>query len=102
MTRLPEAPQAWFLERFLEKLDQWVDLEAPPDHSRLAATAWIMTRLDDPYLGVRRAMGFENLWYGPVAGSQHGSGLVATCSYWIFEREHRLRCDSFASLTRPL
>lgn len=99
---MPDSSRPWFLENFLERLDQWVELEGPPEQIRLAATAWIMTRLDDPYLGVRREPGFDNLWFGPIPETQHGDGLVAACSYWIFEREHRLRCDSFASLTRPL
>ena len=85
----------------MARLDQWVELEAPPDGVRLAATAWILTRFDDPYAGVRRARGFENLWFGPIPGSQYG-GLLAVCSYWIVESEHRVRCDSFGSLSSPL
>ena len=99
---MPDSHQVWTLENFLDRLDQWVELEGPPEQVRLTATAWIMTRVDDPYEGVRRAPGFENLWFGPIPGSGHGPGLVAACSYWIFERERRLRCDSFASLARPL
>ena len=99
--RLPDSSRPWFLENFLERLDQWVDLGGPPERVGRAATAWIMTRLDDPYFGVRREPGFDNLWFGPIPGTQHGNNLVAACSYWIFERESRLRCDGFASLTLP-
>ena len=63
---------------------------------------WIMTRFDDPYGGVAREAGFENLWFGSIPGTEHGEGLVAACSYWIFERERKVRCNSFASLSRPV
>lgn len=102
LARLPDSSRPWLLENFLERLDRWVDLEGPPEQVRLAATAWIMARLEDPYLGVRREPGFDNLWFGPIPGARYGNGLVAASSYWIFERERRLRCDSFTSLTLPL
>ncbi|HEY7102724.1 MAG TPA: hypothetical protein VH573_13900 [Mycobacteriales bacterium] len=64
-------------------------------------TAWIMTRYDDPFHGVVRAEGFENLWYGPVPGSDDGTGHVVVCSYWIDERTETVACDSFAVLSLP-
>ena len=38
-----------------------------------ANTEWLMSRLEDPYQGVTRADGFDNLWYGTVPGSAHGT-----------------------------
>jgi hypothetical protein len=92
----------WTLLGFLERLDQWVARESPPDEVRLLATAWIMTRYDDPYQGVRREGKFPNLWFGPVPGSQDRGGRVVACSYWIDEENRTVRCDSFDSFYAPL
>jgi hypothetical protein len=63
---VPDGVPAWTLAGFLDRLDIWADLEKPSDDLRLLVTAWIMTRYDDPYSGVRRADGFENLWFGAL------------------------------------
>ena len=91
----------WRLEGFVERLDQWITLDVPDDNLRLTVTAWVMTRFDRPYQGVRREAGFDNLWFGVVPGSQLPPGQVVVCSYWIEETTHTVRCDSIASLTRP-
>jgi hypothetical protein len=93
---------AWVLEGFLERLDAWAEQENPPADLRLLVTSWIMTRYDDPYQGVQRAEGFENLWYGAVPNTDDGLGHVVTCSYWIEETRRTVRCDSFATLNLPL
>jgi hypothetical protein len=90
----------WILERFGECLDQWIDSEAPPQDVRLVVTEWVLSRFDDPYNGVRREQGFENLWYGTVPRSRHG-GEAVLCAYWVNEREHMVVCESIATLTLP-
>lgn len=87
---------------FLEQLDSWIERETPGDDLRLIVTVWVLSRGDDPYVGVRREPGFENLWFGPVAGSEDGSGRVVACSYWIDETRRVVRCDSIATLSLPL
>ena len=42
---------------------------------RFLVTEWILTRAADPYQGVRREAGFDNLWFGAVPRSGHGDGL---------------------------
>ncbi len=91
----------WRLEAFEERLDAWIALEEPDDDLRLEVTAWVLTRFSSPYTGVRRAQGFDNLWFGAVPHSEV-RGEVVTCSYWIFEREALLRCDSIATLSLPI
>ena len=59
----------WQLKDFEESLDHWISLESPDDDLRLVVTAWVLTRFDDPYQGVRREPGFANLWFGPIPGS---------------------------------
>lgn len=95
------GPPTWRLEGFLDRLDAWAKLESPSDDLRLIVTAWVLTRYDDPYQGVRRERGFANLWFGPIPESDDGTTVVA-CAYWIEESGRAVRCDSFATLSRPL
>jgi hypothetical protein len=75
----------WALIDFGERIDSWVLAETPTDSVRLIVTAWVMTRFDDPYQGMRRQPGFDNLWFGVVPGTYDGRGKVVCCSYWILE-----------------
>lgn len=68
----------------------------------MIVTAWVLTRYDDPYQGVRRESGFPNLWFGVVPDTDDGSGHVVVCSYWIAESTRTVRCDNFGTLSRPL
>jgi hypothetical protein len=95
-----DAP-IWQLEDFEERLDTWVALENPPDDLVREVLAWILGRYDDPYQGVRREPGFDNLWYGVVPGTAHGHERVVTCSYWITETTRTVRCNSIATLSWP-
>ena len=91
----------WQLEDFEESLDHWILLESPDDDLRLVVTAWVLTRFDDPYQGVRREPGFANLWFGPIPGSVQ-AGRIVVCSYMITDRERLVKCNSFATLRLPL
>lgn len=92
----------WRLDRFGEELDSWIQREEPGGDLRLLVTAWIMSRADNPYRGAMRASGFENLWQAVVPNSDDGAGHVVACSYWIYESESSVRCNSFATLGLPL
>ncbi|MCK9921237.1 hypothetical protein MXD61_04850 [Frankia sp. AgPm24] len=91
----------WTLVNFVERLDLWIDVEAPSDELRRLVTSWIFTRTDDPYQGVRREAGFPNLWFGAIPRSARGEQVVC-CSYWIEDGAHRVVCDSFGTLNRPV
>jgi hypothetical protein len=93
--------EAWTLEDFEPRLDQWIEMEKPSDNLRILVTAWVLSRFDDPYAGVRREPDFDNLWFGPVPGSLQ-EGRVVVCSYWIFEASRTVRCDSIATLNLPV
>ena len=62
--------------------------------------AWILSRFDDPYQGMRREPGFDNLWYGPVPGTLRG-GEQVTCSYMIVESGRVVYGKSIATLSLP-
>lgn len=57
--------------------------------------------MDDPYRNVRRGPDFQNLWFGAVPNTMNSDGQVVTCSYWILEGEHAVRCDSIVTLSPP-
>jgi hypothetical protein len=69
---------------------------------RITVLSWIFTRSEDPYQGVRRAPGLENLWFGPIPGAFGTDGTIVTCSYWIEERTRTVRCDLFGSVAPPV
>jgi len=58
---------------FETELDAWAELEGVPPDLLLPVLVWVLDRMDDPYDGVQRAEGFENLWHGSVPASY---GLV--------------------------
>lgn len=91
----------WQLEGFLETLDAWADREDVGVDLRFVVTEWILTRVDDPYQGVRREPGFPDFWSGVVPGSHDGDGHVVLCSYWVEESRRAVRCDNFGLLSWP-
>jgi hypothetical protein len=97
-----EASPAWRLERFSEHFESWIERENPHTDLRILVGGWIWTRAETPYLGVRRADGFANLWFGAVPNTDDGRGHVVSCSYWIEELRHSVRCDNFSTLDLPL
>lgn len=99
---MPSGALCWTLENFIERFDAWAELESPKADLRFIVMSWILTRYDDPYQGVRREVGFPNLWFGPIPNSQDGSGHVVTCAYYIKESSRTVCCDIFGTLSLPL
>jgi hypothetical protein len=97
-----ETAGAWLLADFEEHFHWWVDQESPSQHLRVTLLSWILSRHEDPYQGVRRQRGFENLWFGAVPGTDHGDFQVVACSYFIAESEHAVICNSISTLSRPV
>lgn len=92
----------WTLQDFLLRLDQWASQEGASPDLRLEVTAWIFSRADDPYQGVRRAPGFDNLWYGQIPHTVHESDQAVMCAYWVHEQSRTVRCDRFGTLRMPI
>jgi hypothetical protein len=63
---VPDGEIPWSLERFVERLDLWLDLEHPEESLRLVVTEQIFTRMETPYRGVKRVRDGDNLWFGVV------------------------------------
>jgi len=95
------AEPPWRLEHFLERFDAWCLSEDVSDDERLLVIAWVMSRSDDPYRGVRREPGFPDLWFGPIPSTQ-GHAQVIACSYWIEASTRSVRCNGFARLSLPI
>lgn len=96
-----EAGSHWELRGFIEKLDEWIDLESPSDDVRLIVGEWLLSRLDDPHSGMRREEDIDDLWFGPIPHSQH-QGAVVVCSYFVRQRTRTVTCDRFATLALPI
>jgi hypothetical protein len=91
----------WNLTGFDEHLDLWEQLGSPAGDLRRTVTAWVLSRIEDPYQGMRREQnGHPNLWFGMVPGSKRGENAVF-CSYLIFEATGTVRCNSIATLSWP-
>jgi hypothetical protein len=96
------SPRLWRLERFVDAHQTWAQEQAPDGDLRRHVALWIFTRMEDPYQGVERQVDVAgNFWWGWIPGSRKGDSLV-TCSYWIYEQQHLVRCDNFATLGLPL
>lgn len=94
---------SWLLEDFLEQLDRWAERESVSIDLKFVVTEWVLSRMDDPYEGVRREPTMPNLWYGKVPNTYDATDrTVIVCSYFINEHEHSVRCDSFARLGLPI
>jgi hypothetical protein len=91
----------WNLSDFDEQLDLWQELAKPSDDVRLLVTAWVLSRIEDPYQGLRREPdGHPQLWFGMAPGSRRGYGAVY-CSCLIFEQTGTVRCNSITTLSWP-
>ncbi|WP_194891306.1 hypothetical protein [Catenulispora pinisilvae] len=88
------------MKEFIPRFDSWVDLEKPDQHIRAAVMNWIMSRAETPYKDVLREPDFPNMWYGRIPRTLEND-QIATCSYWIEEREHLVRCNMFSTLSWP-
>ncbi len=99
---VPDGDTSWVLERFIERLDLWVDLESPPEQLRLTVTEQIFTRMETPYRGVKRVPEGDNLWFGVIPGTAHEAGMAVTWAYRVFESRRAVRCDLIETLRIPL
>lgn len=91
----------WNLTGFEECLTRWIEVESPSGDLRLAVAAWLPSRIDDPYQGMRREPeGHPNLWFGLIPGTGH-AGQAVYCSCLIFEQTGTVRCNSIATLSWP-
>jgi hypothetical protein len=91
----------WELVGFEEAIDRWIEREQPSIDVQFVVGEWVLSRFDDPYSGMQREASFPNLWYGAVPDTEF-KGQVVVCSYFVEEREHRVKCDSFATLGLPI
>jgi len=97
---VPKPEAGWNLTGFDDHLDNWIGLESPSDELRHSVASWLLSRIDDPYYGMRREPPHPNLWFGMIPGTRHGTQAVY-CSYLIFEQTGTVRCNSVTTLSWP-
>ena len=102
---MPDGRGLWQLTDFEERLDGWISRESPSQDLINIVTAWVLSRMEDPYEGARREPDFENLWSVRLRGTADGTGSKFTmvlCSYRINEVKHVVEADNFATLSYPV
>ncbi len=92
----------WTLERFINEFDLWAERDERGRALELPVLLWVQSRMDDPYLGVRRDGQIDNLWFGPIPGTAGDDGYVAVGSYFVFEAQKLVRCNSYVTLSFPI
>ncbi len=91
----------WSLVNVESALDRWIDVDDPDDDLRNTVLNWLLSRIEDPYQGVRRDPRFANLWFGRIPWTLRGD-RQAVCAYRIEERSREVICDSIAMLRLPI
>lgn len=102
---MPDGRGSWQLVEFEERLDGWIGRDSPSQDLINVVTAWILSRMEDPYEGARREPDFENLWSVRLRGTADGTRSKFTmvlCSYRIIEAKHLVEADNFATLSYPV
>lgn|GEM_PF-1960202 len=102
---MPDGRGLWTLIGFNERFDAWVAREDPSADLRFVVYQWIFSRMEDPYEGARREPGKPNLWWVQVRGAttgRPGDIKVVLCSFWIYEVERMVECDTFSIVSYPL
>jgi len=74
----PNLP--WQILGTEECLDRWQDREEPSTDLSFLVAEWLVSKLDDPYQGMRRVPELPNLWFGKVSRSDHGADSVVVCT----------------------
>ncbi|UOY03629.1 hypothetical protein [Blastococcus sp. PRF04-17] len=101
---MPEdTPRRWRLIDFEPRFEEFMDVEGLRGYGdiELIVWIWIHARARNPYAGVRREPGFENLWWGKIPESADNLGRVVTCSYFINEVDSTIQCATFGWHTGP-
>ncbi|WP_223884570.1 hypothetical protein [Micromonospora craniellae] len=93
-------PALWVLRGFDMHLDLWIATFKPDQDLINLVTAWVLSRFEDPFQGVRREDGFDNLWWGHVPLSLR-DGTMVVCSYFVHERDRVVACNSIVPLSLP-
>jgi hypothetical protein len=96
------SPNPWQILGTEDCLTRWQDLEKPSTDLCFLVAEWLLSKMDDPYQGMRRVPNFPTLWFGKVARSDHGADSVVVCSYEIDEDTHTVYVRSIATLSKPI
>lgn len=98
---MPVGQQPWRLEKFEERYEAWAERDKADDELRLVVVNWLMNRHDDPFLGMARQDGFDDLWFGWIPGSGDGRGNMVACSFRADRTRGVIECNDITTLSYP-
>lgn len=94
------APEPeWQVLGFDDCMDLWIHTQNPPDELCILVANWLVARIENPHVGVRRRPDFPNQWFGKVTNSDHGSGAAVYCTYDLDEAEKIVYIRAISTLT---
>ncbi len=67
----------------------------------VAVRAWLKSREEDPFAGVRNDLGLDNYLFGVIPGTLDDDGRVVTCAYWVHRDDFVVRCDMLSTASWP-
>lgn len=97
------APEPlWRVVGHADCLERWIADESPSTDLRILVTAWLMTRMEDPYRGMDRMPEFPGWWFGKVARSDHGRYGAVYCTCQIDEVNREVYVRGITTLNKPV
>lgn len=101
--KVSSPSRSWTLQNTEDALDRWIALDDPPQDLRIHVLTWMLSRVDNPYRGLRRTPGFTNVWFGPVPETlDETASTVLTVTLLIDEPTRVVRFDGIVMLSWPL
>ena len=92
----------WSPHEFEEYCDAWAAITNPADELHNIVVTWFSTLAENPYHREAELITNEKIppfWFIRVPNSHDGHGDVVTCTYWINELDHSVRCCNFTSMS---
>lgn len=89
-------------DTFLDRYDEWVARDDPPDHWRIAVLLWVHSVVEEPYGdSIEHPMGIPGLrWAEIPLGGIYPQAVV--CEYRVEYDTGEITCHTIATLDRPL
>lgn len=96
-------PDAWKLDLFYDRLEDWAAERVLTRRERDAVSAWLdAVRADPRRAGKQADMDkFDNLWFALIPGTLNDAGEWLTCTYFIHFAERVAQCAHWGWVPGP-